>query len=93
MDDCTPLIVGASERVIALAETIYANDFGCSLSVMGKGTTPPPCLPASRGLRLGANTVACRVGAALARAQAERRVFPDLTGLCCYSWYTGPARS
>ena len=28
-------IVGASERVIALAESIYANDFGCSLSIMG----------------------------------------------------------
>lgn len=28
-------IVGASDRVVALAESIYANDFGCSLSVMG----------------------------------------------------------
>jgi len=41
-------IVGASERVIALAETIYANDFGCSLSIMGKGTKAP-CLPAGGG--------------------------------------------
>ena len=28
-------IVKASDRVIALAESIYANDFGCSLSMMG----------------------------------------------------------
>ena len=28
-------IVGASDHVIQLAEVIYANDFGCSLSLMG----------------------------------------------------------
>jgi hypothetical protein len=28
-------IVGARSRVIALAESIYANDFGCSLATMG----------------------------------------------------------